>query len=59
MYELDTAAGTVFSVHELLAEAVAEVVAAEHQQRVANLYQAVAMSADAAAFFTPTLVAVA
>lgn len=59
MYELDTVAGTVFSVSEGLAEAMAEALAFEHQQRVANLYDAVLMSSDAAEFFTPTLVAVA
>ncbi|HVE99245.1 MAG TPA: hypothetical protein VNA12_08705 [Mycobacteriales bacterium] len=59
MYQLDTAAGTVYSVHEQLAEALAEVVAAEHHERISNLYEAVTMSADAVAFFSPSLVAVA
>ena len=58
MYELDTVAGTVFSVSEALAEAVAEALSFEHQQRVSNLYEAVVMSADATEFFSP-LVAVA
>ena len=49
MYELETDAGTVFSMNESLADALAECLAAEQQERTEAFYEAVEVGAEDAA----------